>query len=110
MLPRRHPCHTRDPCEMVSPNFHALNDWACIDWPPQETWELRLGTPCEPMNGQKPTATYQWTGRVQDMTGSFQNITGWVQKITDYSSKSLEINPRYLSRRSKSRKIFVNRP
>ena len=32
MLPRRHPCYNWDfglgtPCEVVSPNFHALNGW-----------------------------------------------------------------------------------
>ena len=25
-------CRTRTPCEVVSPNFHALNDWVCMDW------------------------------------------------------------------------------
>ena len=34
---------TWDPCEVVSPNFHALNDWDCRDWP-QVTWDLGLGT------------------------------------------------------------------
>ena len=47
-----HPCHTwnlrlGNPCEVVSPNFHALNGWDCTDWP-QVTWDLGLGSPCEP--------------------------------------------------------------
>ena len=46
-----HPCHTWDLglgtlCEVVSPNFHALNDWDYMDWP-KVTWDLGLGTPCE---------------------------------------------------------------
>ena len=46
-----HPCHSWDlglgtPCELVSPNFHALNGSDCRDWP-QVTWDLGLGTPCE---------------------------------------------------------------
>ena len=43
MLPCSHPCHSWDLglgnlCEVVSPNFHALNDRDCTDWP-QVTWE-----------------------------------------------------------------------
>ena len=34
------------PCEVVSPNFHALNGWDCMDWP-HVTRDLGLGTPCE---------------------------------------------------------------
>ena len=30
-------------CEVVSPNFHALNGWDCMDWP-QVTWDLGFGT------------------------------------------------------------------
>ena len=42
VLPCRHSCHTWDlrlgiPCEVVSPNFHTLNDWDCMEWP-QVTW------------------------------------------------------------------------
>ena len=38
VLPCRHPCHSWDlglgiPCEVISPNFHALNGWDCIDRP-----------------------------------------------------------------------------
>ena len=28
----------RNACEMVNPNFHALNGWDCMDWP-QVTWD-----------------------------------------------------------------------
>ena len=34
---------TWDPCEVVSPNFHALNGWDRTDWP-QVTWDLGHGT------------------------------------------------------------------
>ena len=45
VLPCRPPCHTWDlglgtPCEIVSPNFQALNGWDGMDWP-QVTWDLR---------------------------------------------------------------------
>jgi hypothetical protein len=48
VLPCRHPCHSwglrlGTLCEVVSPNFHALNSWDCTDWP-QVTWDLELGT------------------------------------------------------------------
>ena len=33
-------------CEVVSPNFHALNGWDCTDWP-QVTHDIELGTLCE---------------------------------------------------------------
>jgi hypothetical protein len=51
MMPCRHPCHSWDlglgtPCEVLSSNFHALNNWNCTDWP-QVTWNLGLGTQCE---------------------------------------------------------------
>ena len=51
VLPCRYSCHTWDlglgaPCEVISPNFHALNGWDCTDWP-QVTWHLGLGTSCE---------------------------------------------------------------
>jgi len=51
MLSCRYSCHTWDlwlesPCEVVSPNFHALNSSDCIDWP-QVTWNLGLGALCE---------------------------------------------------------------
>ena len=51
VLACEHPCYTWDlglgtPCEVMSPNFHALNSWHCTDWP-QVTWNLGLGTPCE---------------------------------------------------------------
>ena len=51
MLPRGHPCHTWDlelgtPCEVVSPNFHALISEDCMDWA-QVTSDLGLGTPCK---------------------------------------------------------------
>ena len=38
---------TWDPCEVVSPNFHALNNWCCTYWS-QVTWDVGLGIPCEP--------------------------------------------------------------
>jgi hypothetical protein len=51
----KHPCHTWDLrlgilCEVVSPNFHALNNWDCMDGP-QVTGDLDLG-PCvnRPLN------------------------------------------------------------
>ena len=31
------------PCEVVNPNFHALNNWDCINRP-QVTWDLKLRT------------------------------------------------------------------
>ena len=36
VLPCRHPCQTRNlglgtPCEVASPNFHALSGWDCAD-------------------------------------------------------------------------------
>jgi hypothetical protein len=34
-------------CEVVSPNFHALNGQDSTDWP-QVSWDLGLETPCEP--------------------------------------------------------------
>jgi hypothetical protein len=48
----RHPCHTWDlglgtPCEVVNPNFHALNHWDCMD-KPQVIWDLGFRTLCEP--------------------------------------------------------------
>ena len=51
-LPCRHPCHTWDCglgtlCEVVSPNFHALNGWDCMDWT-QVAKDLGVGAPCEP--------------------------------------------------------------
>ena len=51
VLPCRHSCHnwkfkTWNPCEVVSPNFHSLNDWVCSD-SPQVNWDLGLVTPCE---------------------------------------------------------------
>jgi hypothetical protein len=51
VLPCRHPCHTwalgfGAPCEVVSPNFHALCGWDCANWS-QVNWDLGLGTPCE---------------------------------------------------------------
>ena len=33
-------------CEVISPNFHALNNWDCTVWL-QVTWDLGLGPPCE---------------------------------------------------------------
>ena len=44
MLLHKHPCHTWDtwfgiPCEVVSPNFHALNGWDCTNWL-YMTWDL----------------------------------------------------------------------
>ena len=51
VLPCRHPCHSWDlglgaMCEVVSPNFHALNGWDCIIWS-HVTWDLGLGTMSE---------------------------------------------------------------
>ena len=40
----RHPCRTWDPCEVVSPEFHALNGWDYTDWHFQVTWDLELGS------------------------------------------------------------------
>ena len=34
-------------CEVVCPNFHALNSWNYTYWP-QVTWDFILGTPSEP--------------------------------------------------------------
>ena len=52
VLPCRHPCHTwalglGTPCEVASPNFHALCGWDCANWS-QMNLDLGLGTPCEP--------------------------------------------------------------
>ena len=52
LLSCRYPCHTWGlgfgiPCEVINPNFHALNDWEFKDWP-QINWDLELATPCEP--------------------------------------------------------------
>lgn len=91
--PCRHPCHTQDPCEMIGPNFYALNNWSRMDWPPQVTWELGPGTPCEPVNKTKPCASYKWTG-----CSSIK-----IQPAVEVP-KSLEINPCNLSRCPKSRK------
>ena len=49
-LPCRHLCHTWNlglgtPCEMVTPNFLALNGWDCTKWP-QLTCGWEFGTPC----------------------------------------------------------------
>jgi hypothetical protein len=33
-------------CEVVSPNFHALNSGDCT-CQPQLSWDLGLGTPCQ---------------------------------------------------------------
>ena len=51
VLSCRYSCHTWDfglesPCEVVSPNFHALNNSDCTDWS-QVTWNLGLGALCE---------------------------------------------------------------
>ena len=48
----RQPCHNWDlglgaMCEVVSPNFQALNGWDYTYWP-QVYADLGLGTPCEP--------------------------------------------------------------
>ena len=52
VLPCRHPCHSWDlglgtPCEVWSPNLHALNSWDWMDWP-HVTWDVGLGTSCDP--------------------------------------------------------------
>jgi hypothetical protein len=44
VLSCKHPCHTWDlrlgtPCEVISPNFHAIKGGDCTDRP-QVTWEL----------------------------------------------------------------------
>ena len=44
VLPCRHSCHIWDlrlgsPCEMINPNFHALNGWDCMNWS-QVIWDL----------------------------------------------------------------------
>ena len=74
-----------------------------MDWPPQVTWELGPGTPCEPVNKTKPCASYKWTG-----CSSIK-----IQPAVEVP-KSLEINPCNLSRCPKSRKSSpdtgVNRP
>ena len=49
--PCRHPCHSWDlglgtPCKVLSPNFHALNGWDCMD-EPYVTWDFGLKTSCE---------------------------------------------------------------
>ena len=56
VLPCRHPCHPWDlglgtPCDVVSPNFQALDGWDCMDRP-EVTWDLGIGTPCEPPLGK----------------------------------------------------------
>jgi hypothetical protein len=78
VLPCRHPCHTwdlglRTLCDAVSPNFHALNGWDCMDWP-QVTWDLGLGTPCEPVLKSKA-----WI-RIPDLTLSMSQVRNrvWV--------------------------------
>ena len=70
VLPCRHPCHCWDLglgtlCEMVSPNFHALNGWDCMDWS-LVIWDLVLGTLCEPIPSHNrvfpsPTGYMLWS-------------------------------------------------
>ena len=49
-LPCRYPCHIWDlglgtPCDVINPNFHALNDWDCTNWPQEIPLSARGNRP-----------------------------------------------------------------
>ena len=78
VLSCRHLCHTWDwglgtPCEVVSPNFHALNGQDCIHWS-QMNRDLGLGPPCAPAH---TLSSYQHgDGHSYRMSGTRSKM-GW---------------------------------
>ena len=95
VLSWRHPCHPwnlglETPCEVVSTNFHALNNWDCMDQP-QVTWDLDLGP-----RVNRPSVEFYNNASLQMV--AYTNLfiyhsykwSDWVWETTDWLSRLQE--------------------